>query len=548
MFHLKNLKKLIPSLFLGVCCGAYAVDDLIPQLYQQGMQHYTNKKYNAAADYLAQVVDMDSSNSQARYYLIYSLSLSGNNELALRHAKVLLAQFPEEVKYKTLVEQLSGGSKRNEKNKGKNTAIASSENNKKEIIFGGYKSLDKNSSDTYGMMAPREDYTPRDITPPKPLTELEKAVRKIDDEDYDTAEKMLKDLLKKEPKNHLVFYNLGLVEFGRFEYEKAIDNFNKAISLNDKHNASYSNIGDCYKNLGDYVKAEKAYRKACDIKGDEFSLMNLADIELKLGKIEEADKIYGKIMAKLQDNSEALVGLAQIRLAQGKSNEAMSLANKALRKGSHSEASYIKAVVLIENKMYSEALEEIGKVLSDSPGDPKYILTRALAEVRNMDFTKGIDDANAVLTAIPDSIEARLIIAEAFLATSATSEAIDQLDIVDEKGPNGESYRLRGKLAMVSGDTENAKKYYANFYESLGYKPSCALEYAEFLSSIGDNTAVEIANMIIKNYPETTASEDAKALLVRLGHTEEATAESPASKPAPKKNSDKKYRPGKEKY
>ena len=46
---LRNLKKLIPGLLLGICCNAYAGNELIPTLMGEGMKNYSEKKYAAAS-------------------------------------------------------------------------------------------------------------------------------------------------------------------------------------------------------------------------------------------------------------------------------------------------------------------------------------------------------------------------------------------------------------------------------------------------------------------------------------------------------------------
>lgn len=547
MSYLKRFKKLIPGMLLGVCCSAYAANDLIPQLLQQGLQHYSNKKYAAAADYLGQVVDMDGSQTQARYYLVYSLSLSGDNEQALKHAQILASQNPNEQQYKTLVNQLNAEISRQNAAIQKAKAATGAGKVQKEVMLGGYQSLDKNSNNV--MTKPKEDYTPRDITPPKPLTELQKAVRKIDEEQFDEAEKMLKEIVKKEPKNAEALYNLGVIEFGRYNYEAAIGYFKKATDADPKHFASFSNMADSYSNISDYVNAEKAYKKATEIKYDEFALVNLADTEIKLGKLKEAESIYEKVLAKSPNSSEASVGLAQIRVAQGRLNEAMDMVNTAIKGGATGEANYVKALILIANKMYSEANEEIAKALSVNGGSQKYILARATAFIRSMDFSRGLDDANAVLAANPDSVEARLLIAEGFLATSADSEAEAQLDEVDKKGKYGQAYRLRGQLAKKRGNADEAKNMYAKFFEMEGSKPACAYEYAEFLQTVNENSmAIDTCNAIIKAFPDTIYAENSKELLKSLSDTEEAPSMEGDSADTADSSAKSKYRPGSTKF
>ena len=175
-------------------------------------------------------------------------------------------------------------------------------------MLGGYKSLDKNAE----MRKPKVDYTPREIKPPRPLTPLEKAVKKIDEEEYDEAESMLNDIVKKDPKNSEAYHNLGVIEMSRYQYKEAINQFKKASELNPKSFQSPFLLADCYRNVGDNLNAEKALKTANEIKYDEFALMNLAEVQIELGKYKEAEDNYTKILNKSPKFSEASVGLAQI--------------------------------------------------------------------------------------------------------------------------------------------------------------------------------------------------------------------------------------------
>lgn len=516
----RNFKKLLPAVLLGICCNTYAANDLIPSLMEEGMKNYSAKKYGAASDYLGQVVDMDSEHYQARYYLIYSLSLSGNNELALKHAKVLTQKFPKEKQYKTLYNQINAEINRQASKK--RHQETSSGKIQKEVMFGGYQSLDKNAE----MRKPKEDYAPRGITPQKPLTELEKAIRKVDEEDYDTAEKMLKELVKKEPKNHEVHHNLGVLEFSRGKYKEAINYFKKSLEHKPDYFQSQFLMADCYRNLEDSKNAEKALKKAVEIKYDEFALINLADTEIKLGKFKEAEEIYEKILAKSPNSSEASVGLAQIRISQGKINEAMGMVNKAISTGGSSDANYVKALILLTSRMYQEALEQIDIALKASPGNNKYIVTRALINVKSMNFSQGLDEANSVLSANPDSIAARLVIAEAFLSTSADSEAEAQLDEIDRKGVFSESHKLRGLLEKKKGNDAEAKNQYKKYFEISGALPVSSYEYAEFLESLGaKDEAIELYRDIVKQYPDSIYAVKSKEALSRLENNRDSSSD-----------------------
>ena len=527
---------------LGLCCSAYAADNgLIPALLDEGMKHYSEKQYSAAADYLGQVVDMDAEHSQARYYLVYSLALSGNQEMALKHAEILAKKFPSDPQYKTLVNQIKAEISRTQANISKNKSTSNTKV-EKEVILGGYKSLDKNSE----LRKPKVDYTPRAIKPPKPLTPLEKAIKKIDEEEYDEAESMFNEIIKKEPKNADAFHNLGVVEMSRFNYKEAIKNFKQASELNPKSFQSPFLMADCYRNIGDHINAEKSLEAASKIKYDEFALMNLAEIQLELGKFKEAEDNYNKILAKSPKFTEASVGLAQIRIGQGKLEEAMNMVNAALSAGNTGEANYVKGLILYANRMYSDALEQIESALRNSPTNPKYILARAQINIEMLDFTRAIDDASAVLNKNPDSIAARLVMAKAFILTSAEDEAEAQLELIAKRGENAEYYKLRGMMAKRRGDNEEAKKNYDKFFQMAGGIPSSAFEYAEFLENTegGASDAEAVYQAIVKRFPESVYATRAKESIARLKSSSESTSEDAAFDSQPSSG----IRPGNMKY
>ena len=540
---LRNLKKLVPTMFLGLCCNAFAANNLIPPLMEQGMKNYSEQKYRAAADYLGQVVDMDPEHSQARYYLVYSLALSGNNEKALKHAEILAKKFPRDQQYKNLVNQIKAEIAK-QASPSKSQEVSSG-NVQKEVMIGGYKSMDKNSE----MREPNVDYTPREITPPKPLTELEKAIRKIDEEDYDTAEKMLKDIIQNEPNNAGAYHNLGVVYMSRNKFAKAAENFLKASKIEDKKGfQTLFLLADCYRSMGDIDKAEKVLVTANELKYDEFALMNLAQIKIEQGKFKEAEKIYNEVMTKSPTFTEASIGLAQIRIGQGKTDEALTMINQALASGSTGEANYVKGLILLANNMDQEALEQFELAIKSSPNNAKYILGRGSAYLKLYDFTHAMDDASEVLNTNPNSKPAIFLIAEAFILTSSEDEAEERLKGISDN--LAEVHRLKGMIAKRRGQDSQARQEYEEYYKKAGAAPAAALEFAEFLESLdnGKSDAITYYNQIIKKFPDSVYATRAKEAIERLNMSDSDSdlgiSPDAAFDVGPSNN----YRPGNMKY
>ncbi len=549
---LRNLKKLIPAMLLGLSCSAFAASNLIPPLMEQGMKNYTEKKYKAAADYLGQVVDIDPEHSQARYYLVYSLALSGNNELALKHAEILARKFPKDASYKTLVSQIKAELEKQPSNKIISSETSYTGNIKKEVMIGGYKSLDKNSE----MREPKVDYTPRDITPPRPPTELEKAIMKIDEEKYDEAEKMLKALIEKNDKDAGAHHNLGVVYMSKNRYALAAKSFSTAAKLDDKEAfQSLFLLADCFRNMGEISKAEGALTKACELKEDEFALLNLAQTKIELGKYEEAENKLNRILQISPKFSEASIALAQIRIGQGKIEEALEKVNTALANGSKGEANYVKGLILLANNIPQEALEQFDLAMKTSPSNTKYILGRATAFLKLYDFPHAMDDAVAVLNINPNSIPAIFVKAEAFILSSSEDQAEEALDGIKSKSDFAEAHRLRGMIAKRRGDDKTAREEYDKYLKKSGGSPSAAFEYAEFLETVdgAKSDAISCYEAIIKKYPGSVYATRAEESKARLSSDSDSGISpdvafdvnpAPVFDAAPRKN----YRTGKMKY
>ena len=510
----RYLRNIVHGVFLGVCCNAFAANPLVPALMDQGMKYYTEKNYKAASDYLGQVVDMEPEHSQARYYLIYSLALSGNNEQALKHAEILSKKFPKEKQYKILVNQIKNQMSTTITNS--NNKQTSYDNVKKEVVLGGYQSLDKNSE----VRSPKVDYTPREMKPARPLTPVEKAVKMIDEEDFSGAENLLKNILKKEPKNADAFHNLGVVEMGRNNYKEAVKYFNQASKIKSNNFQTLFLLGDCYKRIGDLKNAETAFNSATILKYDEFALTNLADIELELGNLTKAENIYNQILKKSPNFTEATVGIAKIRFEEGKVDEAMTLANEALKNGNVGESNYVRAQALIANKLYSEAIEDLLPALTMSPDNPKYLMARARANMGLINYSVAIDDVTTILTKNPNYLPATFLLGEAYIRGAAEEEAEKLLEELETKKLNvhGEYYKIRGLIEKRQENDAAAKDDFLKYAELEANKPAIQLESAELLETIegAKDDSIKQYNKVIQKFPNTLYAVKAKEAITRI--------------------------------
>jgi len=524
----------IIAMFILSGVGLSSALDLVPALLDQGLRLYAAKDYSGAADYLGQVVDMAPEHEQARFYLVYSLAMSGNRELALSHARRLATAKPAEKQYSDLVKQLEGEIAKVQQQKQQQTTVRSVP---KEVVLGGYKSLDT-------MREPMVSTQTREIAPPREKTPLDLAIEKIDEELYASATILLKEILAKEPANSKALHHLGLVKFNTGNYSEALKDFEKALAADSKSFQSRFLMGDCYRAMDDYKKAEEQFRKAIEIKEDVFAMLNLADAIVKQGRLKEAEEVFDKILKKDAEVSDARIGLAQIKLYQGKIEDASEMVNKVIAAGSgNPEASYIKALILIENKLFDEAAEEAGKAMLAVPGSLKYRALRALALVRGFNVARGLEEAAAILREFPDNLDARLVLAEGLIMSGAVGDAEEHLQAVEKKMRHPQVPYLRASAALRNGEKDKAKEYFSEYLQLSAGQPRASFEYAQFLETSGQEEDAMVAyREITEQFKETAYAQQAEEGIARL--SDKVKGESGGAKTPESQN----LRPGKVKF
>jgi pilus assembly protein FimV len=187
------------------------------------------------------------------------------------------------------------------------------------------------------------------------------------------------------------------------EYEKVLKNDSKDLTVNNTVGDLYSRIGEsdkateCFKSVGDAyasqgftVKAIAMYKKICKLKPSLESLLKLAELYtqqglfndaraqylqvaeefLKAGELENAVRIFQKILEMDPENSQMRVKLAEVYVRLGKKTDAwqiFSAAAESMRsKGSLSGAEEILQRMLTLDPGNTYALLMQGKNMLES--------------------------------------------------------------------------------------------------------------------------------------------------------------------------------------
>ena len=74
------------------------------------------------------------------------------------------------------------------------------------------------------------------------------------------------DVLDKFPNNVRAYNALGVIYKNDSQYDKAVEQFQKVLTINSEYPPAYYNLGDIRLKLGDYEGAIKYFKKALTLK------------------------------------------------------------------------------------------------------------------------------------------------------------------------------------------------------------------------------------------------------------------------------------------
>ncbi|MBO6256514.1 tetratricopeptide repeat protein [bacterium] len=138
------------------------------------------------------------------------------------------------------------------------------------------------------------------------------------------AENFYLEVLKKDPNNINVLYNLGLVYYEKRDYKNEIKVLERAAQLSDSDYEIYFMLGLAYKNIFEFEKAERAYLRAIALEPENSkTYYNLAIVYLSLNQPEKAIENFKICIDKNPDDIEAkyFLGLAYFRCKEYKKGE-----------------------------------------------------------------------------------------------------------------------------------------------------------------------------------------------------------------------------------
>jgi len=142
---------------------------------------------------------------------------------------------------------------------------------------------------------------------------------------------LLKRATEVDPKNKVVWNNLGLAYFAERDDQHAIEAFQKQVEVNPYDDYAYNNIGRVYWNERKYDDAVKAFNKQLEHNPlDKFAHSNLGAMYAEWHKYDLAVPELEKAASLTPDNAELQVSLGDAYLNLGQDDKALSSFDHAI--------------------------------------------------------------------------------------------------------------------------------------------------------------------------------------------------------------------------
>jgi len=163
------------------------------------------------------------------------------------------------------------------------------------------------------------------------------------------------DKLKElKPSNHWVYLALGTAHMHLNNLAMAKRLIEKSISLNDKDQRAWVNLGNTLRMMRDFNGAEKALKKAFFMRQDKDVLISLSSLYTDMGQYEQGIKYAEKVLSLKEDlSADTLKASAYPYMKTGLYDKAEQIYRLALAKNpSHAESAFgLASALLVQGRL-----------------------------------------------------------------------------------------------------------------------------------------------------------------------------------------------------
>lgn len=281
-------------------------------------------------------------------------------------------------------------------------------------------------------------------------------------------------------------YQAGVKAQADENYLLAVESYRAALSANPAYLEPMTGLAEAFFLLEEYDEALRWVTDALRHDRESAALLVLQSrILIGLQRPAEARKLLGLVLARLPNDVEARLGLAECDIAEGRSRNALSQYSQALRLAPESRKALLSLALLSESLGDAQGAARYYEVaLRSHPADPGVQLAAAAWEAGRGRLGPAEDHARTALSLAPAMTRARIVLGSILLRRGAAAEAAAELrEAVAADRDNPLAWHALGQAYRSAGDPA---KGIASFGSGLLASPD-----DELMRLALENTAIE---------------------------------------------------------
>ena len=266
------------------------------------------------------------------------------------------------------------------------------------------------------------------------------------------------------------------------EYPKALEQFNRAYSVNPNNAALNYKLAETIMLLGKPNEALTFAQNAVNLdKNNPYYYLLLAQLYNNQQRYEDAIQTLTKLTKDIPNTEQYLFNLADLYLAQNRYEDALKTYDRIEKKyGFIEELAFKKQQIYLRQNNLDKALKEGENLISSDPNDIRFTLSQAEMLANNKKTDEAIALINKALKTDQSNPQAHLLLADLYRRTGNLAESEKQLKM---------SFSFPGL------DIDSKVKILAEYIRQLPVPPAAPNPQLQA-------TALELADLTVKAHPK----------------------------------------------
>lgn len=259
-----------------------------------------------------------------------------------------------------------------------------------------------------------------------------------------------------EPDDAVAVFNQGQDAHEKGDLKTAIELYQKALKIIPEFPEAEYQLGIAYLALNQAENAEKAFRRAIELREDwSLPMASLGALLVQKNEFAEAEKILTKAVTIDEMNSPAFVALTDLRLKTKAAPETLKeLLTKLqlLTSKAKPTASVWSARAAVERTLgdKTSAKTSISRAFSIEPNNKSALMERVEIALSENDSAGALEFAKNLNKIAPDSANSKFLLARVYAENGAGGEALKILDSISN--PSAEIKAFRERIAANSSE------------------------------------------------------------------------------------------------